>query len=177
MKKALAAVDATINKLSAFLGNISMFFIFFLMILMMADVIGRYALSKSILGAYELCEGALLIVVCFALAYTQMKKRHISVDIIVTYFNRRIRCLVNFLMLLPCVVFSVVCVWAQFQQAGFNLRDHIITSTLRMPEWPFNIVIGIGLLVFVLVLVADTIKAGIGIFIIDFANETESVKE
>jgi TRAP-type transport system small permease protein len=53
------------------------------------DVCLRYFFRKPILGAFELTEHLMAILVFFGLGYAQIKKKHVCVDLLVSKFSAR----------------------------------------------------------------------------------------
>ena len=60
-----------------------------MMFLTATDVTLRYVFNRPIPGAFELTEFLMATLVAFALAYTQVHKGHINVDLIISRFPPR----------------------------------------------------------------------------------------
>jgi len=73
------------------LGYIAAAALFLMMLLTTVDVGGRYLFQAPIMGVYELTEFMMVCVVFFSLAYTQSRKGHVEVDILVGRFPKRVQ--------------------------------------------------------------------------------------
>ncbi len=80
------------KRLSTYLAYIGALSLFAMMCLTVADVAGRYIFSKPILGAYELTEFMVLVLIFSFLAYTQAHKSHVAVDLFIVFFRKNSRC-------------------------------------------------------------------------------------
>ena len=119
-----------------------------MMLLMVADVISRFIFKSSILGAFELTENFLVIVVMLALAITQVEKRHIRVDVLTNIMPRRMRDAVDAICMIVAAVFIGVCTHAQYAQTFAVKESGIATTVLKIDLWPFNLCAAIGMTVF-----------------------------
>ena len=66
----------------AVLGTFSGFFICLLTIIILIDVVGRYAFAHPLMGGTELSQSALVLFVFLGLTYTQTLHRHIKVSFV-----------------------------------------------------------------------------------------------
>ena len=78
-----------------------MFFISSLMVLVMSapifmDVLFRYFFDKAIPGVIEIEELMMVFIVFLALAYTQMQKMHITIDLFYDILPKRIQSLLDY---------------------------------------------------------------------------------
>ena len=69
--------------------------LFGMMILTTADVIFRYAFNSPILGAFEVTEFLVLLVIFSFLGYTQAQKSHISVDLLFNLFPVKLQTIIE----------------------------------------------------------------------------------
>jgi len=109
-----------------------------------ADVIGRYFFNHPIPGALDLSELLLVVVVCFALAYTAAARGHMSVDVITSRLGPRMQAMVSVLIgLIGLPVLWLLTYYAAWE--GINTYSSgLETSILHMPIYPFKFVVAIG---------------------------------
>lgn len=128
-----------IEKISLLLLNIGMFALIFMMIFVDADVIGRYFFNKPIAGSQELVAMLMAIVSFFCIALPQFHKRHITITVVVDRFRRKIKLIVDVLMLFLSAIFSIVLIWQTYEQGVAEFSSNAITAIMKLPVWPFRI--------------------------------------
>jgi len=117
-------------------------------------------------GTYELMGYAGAVVTAFALGYTQIKKGHIAVDILVKCFSERIQKIIGCINSAICLIFFSLASW-QIVKIGTNLLKTGETSeTLRIVYYPFTYGVAFGCFVLVLALLVEFLK--------HFASEKET---
>lgn len=109
-------------------------------------------------GTFELMGFFGAIITAFALGYTQMKKGHIAIDIVVNQFSAKTVRLLEAINHLTCMVFFGIVSWRLFVWAGTLCRTGEITETLRIIFYPFTYGVALGCLVLTLVLLIDLLK-------------------
>jgi TRAP-type C4-dicarboxylate transport system permease small subunit len=119
-----------------------------MMLLMAADVVARYVFKSAILGAYELTENFMVVVVGFSFAYTQMKRRHIRVDILTNILPQKVRHALESVCMLISAGLVGVFSYAQVLQTISVQQAGTTSTVLRFSLWPFNLVLAIGMTVF-----------------------------
>jgi TRAP-type C4-dicarboxylate transport system permease small subunit len=129
-----------------------------MMFLTAADVIGRYFLSSPILGSFEITEYLMVILMATSLAYCGMIKGHVEIELVTSRFPERIQtilgCITSFL---SAVLFGFI-TWQSFLYIGDMASSKVATTVLRIPAWPFVIVLAVGFGIFCLVLVLRFIE-------------------
>lgn len=109
-------------------------------------------------GTFELMGFFGAVATAFVLGYTQMKKAHISVDILFDQFSQKTRNVLNAINYLVCMVFFAVVGWRIFLLA-INLRNTgEVTETLRIVYYPFTYGVAFGCTLLALVLLVDFLK-------------------
>lgn len=130
-----------------------------MMFLMVADVFCRYMLNRPILGAFELTELMMAILVFFSLAYTHLRKKHISVDVFVIVLPKRTQQILQaFGSLLGLGLFSLM-TWQIVLYALRLYRVHQRSIDLGLPLFPFLLAAALGATVFCLVLLTGFLSA------------------
>ncbi|MDQ7782314.1 MAG: TRAP transporter small permease [Desulfomonilaceae bacterium] len=114
-------------------------------------------LGYPIAGIYDLVCYLGALVAALPLAYTQLKKGHIAVDIVTRLFPAWVRrTAVGMSYVLGIVFFSI----AAWKIAGLAdiLRDAgEVSETLKMPFWPFTYAVSVSCGLMVLCLLVDVL--------------------
>ena len=106
-------------------------------------------------GTFELMGFFGAVVTAFALGYTQAKKAHISVDILVNRFPKRVQKILNGINSVICLIFFALAGW-QIAKLGNTLRTSgEVTETLRIIYYPFTYGVALGCFLLSLVLLVE----------------------
>jgi TRAP-type C4-dicarboxylate transport system permease small subunit len=125
-------LDATVRSLQA----VALALAFVMMLLTLADVIGRYFLEAPIRGAYEVTQILLATIIFAGLPQATALRQHIVIDLldaVVPARAKRIQSIAVDLIttvVLGCMAFAV---WAQ---AGRTAKADVQTDLLRIPLAP-----------------------------------------
>jgi TRAP-type C4-dicarboxylate transport system permease small subunit len=109
-------------------------------------------------GTFELMGYFGAVVTTFALGTTQMRRGHISVNVLVNSFSKTVRTLLTALNHLVCAIFFSLAVWQLSQKAATLMRTGEVTETLRIVYYPFTIAVAVGCLALVLELVVSLLQ-------------------
>ena len=134
--------------------------LFGMMMVTVADVIGRYFFANPVKGAWELTGFLLICAGPWAMAYCQLKKGHIRVDFIQKRLPEKVQViLTSFACLVGLVAFSVMC-WRSIilTQYYLSITRGDATDTLQIPIFPFALVLAIGAGMLALVLLFELVK-------------------
>ncbi len=134
---------------------VSVITLFALMLLTVAEVVGRYVFNHPVPGSYEFSELAMVPIVFLAAAHVQDLRQHIAVDWLEKYFSREAN---RFLDLCADVIggaFFAIMTWQTIVLAwkAWATGDYYM-GLLEVPLWPARslLAIGVGLLTTRLVL-------------------------
>lgn len=144
-----------LDSLSRWMGYVSSVVIIALMLLVTADVCGRYFFDSPITGASELARFMMIIIVFPALAWTALSGKHIKVDLLMERFSPRVQSIVNIIMLLGALAVYSIITW---RAALYSMKVDNITSMLRLPQSVFYWVMTVGFAVFCVSIVALVIR-------------------
>jgi len=100
--------------------------------------------------------GAMLT--AFALAYTQVKKGHIAVDVLVNVFQPKTRWVLAAVNNGMCFVFFILAAWQLTIKANTLRTTGEVTETLRIIYYPFTYMVALGCGVLALVLLTDFLR-------------------
>jgi len=132
------------------------------LVLMMGIACGNMFLRVlwvPIKGSYELVGFLGAVVTSFALGYTQSKRGHIAVDIVVSRYPKRLQEFVESLNDLVCGLFFAIIAWQVGKWATTVWRTGEVSETLRIPFYPFTYGVAFGCGVLALVLFLQFLKA------------------
>ena len=135
--------------------------LFIMMLLTVADVVGRYFFKSPVQGALELTGLLLVCVASCALAYSQIKKGHIRVELITERLPEKARAILDVVAYFFCLFGSSMITW----QTLIRAREYLLatrgnlTETLSIPLFPFLTLLGLGFLALALVSLVDFIQS------------------
>ncbi len=128
------------------------------MILMTCANIFSRLVWVPIKGTFELMGFFGAVATAFALGYTQMKKAHISVDILVNRFSERTQTILNGINYFICMLFFCIAGWQIARWAATIRETGEVTETLRIIYYPFTYGLAFGCFLLALVLLVDFLK-------------------
>jgi len=152
-------LERVIRNISVNINRIGVGFLAVMMFMTGIDVVMRYIFNRPISGAYELTELMMVILVFFGLAYTQINKGHVAVDLVFTRFAPKMKIIVNFVSYFLCLALFVIMTWQSIKQVQSKWNSGLVTGTLGIPLWPFYLVMFIGCLVMCLVFITDLLES------------------
>lgn len=109
-------------------------------------------------GTYELMGYFGAIVTAFALGYTQMKKAHIAVDVLVSLFNPKAQLILQAIDCLICTIFFSIAGWQISQYATTLWKTGEVTETLLIAYYPFAYGVAAGCLLLALVMLVEFLE-------------------
>jgi TRAP-type C4-dicarboxylate transport system permease small subunit len=112
-----------------------------LMLITTGDVISRGFFDKPIPGTLELSEYMLSIIILLGAAYTQQVKGHIGVDFLTKRFSTRTQSIVEIFTTLASMFIITIMVWQGFVE---GIHEKTVSDMLRMPQWPFRLLVAVG---------------------------------
>ncbi len=114
------------------------------------DVVGTQFLGLPVPGAKEITESTMVLIVFGALAYAQIRRAHIRVELVYTHMSGRVRALMDVVADLAAIVFFGILAWQCTEGAMLSWRiGEAADGLLRFPLYPARwiLVIGTGLLI------------------------------
>jgi TRAP-type C4-dicarboxylate transport system permease small subunit len=106
-------------------------------------------------GTFELMGYFGAVLTAFALGYTQIRRGHIAVDIVVLGFSKGAQRVLNRINSLICVAFFAVVAWQIAKYATTLMRTGEVTETLRIIYYPFTYGVALGCVTLSLVFLTD----------------------
>lgn len=135
--------------------------LFGMMMLTVSDVAGRYFFNHPVQGTNEVTGLLLVCVAAAALAYGQIRKGHIRVDLITGRLPPRARAILDAIAYLFCLFGSALITWQTSVRAVtymFATRGNL-TETLSIPFFPFMFILALGFFLLAIVSLIDFIRA------------------
>ncbi|MCJ7686703.1 MAG: TRAP transporter small permease [Desulfobacteraceae bacterium] len=113
---------------------------------------------KPVSGTFELMGYFGAVLTAFALGYTQIKKGHISVDIVVLGFSQKTQDVLNAINNLICMAFFALAAWQIIRYGTTLWRTGEVTETLRIVYYPFTYGVALGCAVLSLIFLTEFLK-------------------
>lgn len=130
-----------------------------LMGLVAFDVVMRYVLRIPFLGAYEMTEIAMALIVFLGLPYCAATGGHVAVDVFGPLLERRGLRWVNVLLPLAGAALTAVMAWQSVLYALDSRSRGEATNMLRIDLFPFQLVGAASMALFSVVLLVQAWKA------------------
>lgn len=158
----LDRIERYLIKLSAFCGGAALVG---MIALTCANIFVR-TLWDPLRGTFELMGYGGAVVTALALGYTQKRRGHIAVNVLINRFPPRVQKALNSFNDAACAIFFAVLAWQLTLKAGGFVETGEVSETLRIAFYPFTYTVaaGCGLLalVFVLSLLRDLLSEADG---------------
>ena len=146
--------------------------LFAVMLLVVANVVMRYAFNQPVTGTLELTESALPLIIFFSLALTQAHGGHIKVVLLTQHLSPRLgRAAKVLAMIAGFVLFA----WAAY--AGWNMAaksfaiGELERGAIRFPIWPVKFAVFFGLALLAVQFLLDGIWVALGGSLQDDSDE------
>lgn len=116
-----------------------------MVIVIVINVVGRFLFRQPFHGTIELVEIMTVVLVYSVLPYTELRKRHVHVELVVSRFPRKARAVLASVMCFAGAVFFVIMGWQAWELTLANISPCVLsTDTLSIPFAPFVFVIAAG---------------------------------
>ncbi len=148
-------VQNWIQRFNFYVNVVGMSLILPLMFLTTGDVIGR-KFFKPIPGTFELSEYILATFILLGAAYTQQVKGHVGVNFLTSRFSPRIQTICGIVVTLFSLFIILIMVWQGLLE---GLRERTVSDMLRIPQYPFRLLVALGGFLLWLELLIDLISA------------------
>jgi len=129
------------------------------MVIVCANVIGRGFFEKPVKGTVDIVGLLGAIIIAWAIAYTQVLKGHIRIELFVKRLPPRIQYIADSIIdLIGFALFAVIS-WQTILFARANFEIGELSEVLKIPIAPFACVVAIGCIALTLVLLLDLLKS------------------
>jgi TRAP-type C4-dicarboxylate transport system permease small subunit len=139
-------------------GLISALSTFLMMVLVVANIIGRYLFNKPLTGTLEFTESLLVLIIFLSVALTQYDGGHIRVTLLTRRVPKALaRALTVFSMLTGAAFFA----WCSYASWKFALQSWSFNEqewgTVVFPLWPVKFVVFIGITLLAIQFLLDAV--------------------
>ena len=141
-----------IQRLTYGLCFMGMFLLLPMMLLTTADVFGRAVWSRPIPGTVELSSYMLAVFILLGVAYTHQVRGHVRVSILLARVPERTKALLDAITTLMSLGIIVLVAWQGWVVA---IEERTVSDMLRIPQWPFRMLVSLAGLFLVVELVID----------------------
>jgi TRAP-type C4-dicarboxylate transport system permease small subunit len=149
--------ETGIKRTSNILVYVCMGMLLVMMFLGTADVVGRYLFNKPILGTVEIFEILLPGIVLLGLAYTQLVKAHVRVELFYSRFRPKRQAVVGLAITLWTIILFAIIAWRGTVLAISYWRYERMISNIQVPMYLVQLLVPLGALAIILVLVVDVL--------------------
>ena len=143
-----------INRLAVFSVAIGSIALLLSMFLSVGDVIGTQ-MGRPVSGALEFTESTMVLVVFGGIAWAQIRRSHIRVELVYLQVGPRMRSAMDIVASIAGILFFGLIIWQGAVEALYSWQIQEATSgLLRFPLWParWTLVFGSALMVLQLLL-------------------------
>lgn len=144
--------------ISSLLAYVGSFALFFMMALTTVDVAGRYLFNAPIIGVFEITEFLVLILIFSFIGYAQAGKAHVSVDLLVAQFPRKLQVITDLFTHTICLTLMGLITWMGVRRALELMAVGGVSPNLKVPAYPFVFFLSLGCAVMCLQYLVDIIR-------------------
>lgn len=146
----------TAQKVSLYLCTLSMFVLIPMMLLTTGDIIGRAFWARPFPGVVEISSYMLAVFILSGLAYTQQVKGNVRVEILVSRLPKRIKYLIQSFTTLLSLAIVILLTWQGWLE---GIDDPTVSDMLRIPRWPFKLLVSVAGLLLSLEVLFDLVDS------------------
>ena len=154
------------NRFEYILGVISRWFnwiaaaaLVIMMLVVCANVIGRSAFSAPVKGTVDLVGYLGAFVLAWALAYTQLKKGNICIEILMLRLSQRVQNIVDIIVYFISFALFVIISWQAMKYTFITWEGALRSEVLKIPTGPFMLVVALGCIALTLILLMDFLRS------------------
>ncbi len=144
LRQAANFAESRLSPVISVIGNIGAGIVAMMMILTVADVVGRRVFNHPLSGTIELSEFMMIIVVFFSVVHCELVWGHITIDIVVSRLRPRTQNIIASLMYALFLVTFCFLTWQLFQYAMGDWQTGLTSLVLQIPISPFMFVETLG---------------------------------
>jgi TRAP-type C4-dicarboxylate transport system permease small subunit len=141
-----------IHKVNRFIAGAGALFLIPLMIITAGDVVSRDVFNHPVPGTVELSQYMLAVFILLGLAYAQQMKAHVAVSLITSRLPRYAQLILSIFTTLFSLFISCILVW---QGWVIGIEEKTVSDMLRVPQYPFRLIVAVAAFLMCLELVID----------------------
>jgi TRAP-type C4-dicarboxylate transport system permease small subunit len=145
-------VRKTIQRCTLYMSYIGMILLIPMMLLTSAEVVGRAVWSRPIPGSMELSSYMLAIFILLGIAYTHQVRGHVRVTMLISRLPAKWTIALDVITTLLSLFIIAVMTW---QGWVVGIEERTVSDMLRVPQFPFRLLVSLGGLLLFLELLLD----------------------
>jgi C4-dicarboxylate transporter, DctM subunit len=146
-------------QLSRAINSVGVLFLMAMMFLMVVDVFLRRVFNQPLTGSFEVVQLMQVTLVYMGVAYTTIKKAHISIDLITSHLSDRTSALIESIVLFLSLGFFSLITWRNILRAGELWEGKATSVLLAIPIFPFYYMLAFGCGVLCLVILVQLVES------------------
>ncbi len=151
--------ERIVNAISKWLNWIAAAALMAVMFVVVINVVGRGLFEAPLKGTVDMVKLLGALVLGWAIAYTQVRKGNITIELLVSRFPEKAQSIIGILVYLVSTALFAIITWQTFLFAVNTFEVGELSEVIRVPEGPFVTVVGTGCLMLTIVLLIDFIKS------------------
>jgi TRAP-type C4-dicarboxylate transport system permease small subunit len=156
--RSYAATVRIIERVSRVMNNVGGVILFILMMLTVCDVFMRYVFNLPIMGTTELTRYMLVVLVFLGMAWCAVRLKHVKVDLVMSRFSARVQAIVDIITYFFSLVICIIMAWRVLLESVTVQRLGISSSLLKVPDFPFYVLLALGLFILSLVVMIQIVQ-------------------
>lgn len=129
------------------------------MFLVDANALSRKLFNAPIAGTLEITEAVMPLVILLPLGFTQMKRGHIRVLLLISGLSMSVQRVIGVLTLIVGFAFMIWVTWATWGAAEQSFRiGESAWGSVRFPIWPAKIGIAVGAILLAIQFLLDLVR-------------------
>jgi len=158
-RKLARLASITINQASRVAAFITTVTLVAMVMLTVIDVFLRFVFRAPILGSVEITEYMMVTAGFLGMAWCAQKGGHVVVGILVDRLPKRIQHIFDCITLSVGLAIVPLVIWQSFAQSGLCLEENYTSDLLKIPQFPFYIIVGIGYIILFFVILTILINS------------------
>lgn len=156
--KASRFLETPIVSISRIMVIVAMVVVAVMMLLTVSDVFLRYAFKNPIPDSQELTEYLMVCVAFLGMAWVAIKGEHITVNLVISRLSPRAQAIFDSVTYFLGLGVVVLISWRNFLEAPIVRQIGLESLLLRIPEYPFYLVLAVGLAILCLAMLIQLIQ-------------------
>lgn len=156
MKTSISALISKIFRITNILAGACFFFV---MVLVLANIIMRNVFKQPIMGTVEIVGLFIATGLGLAMANCEMGDGNIGMDIEIPWFSKKVKKVINIASFCISLGFWSIVVWQLFVFANTSMINGRVTSTASIPIAPFIFLLGFNVFCLCVALTYKLIRA------------------
>ena len=159
MQTMITITAKSFDRVVKVLAVVASVFIFILMFLVSADVIGRYLFNRPVKGSLEISESLMAYLVFIAFAKALASGRHIKVEILTSHLSPRWQAILHVVACAGGAFLFALITWQGWNWAwnSWQIRE-FMEGQLKVPFYPAKFAIPFGGFVFTLQFLVEIVR-------------------